>query len=123
MTEAERGRLAEVRRLIFQNLANRVPMASVMGAFRLSEKEVMDHFRFVARCITEYRFKRAMPLHQLHGVEDAALGRLVFFGTLAKIGPIALTSDHKLSEVKTSTIKDAYDAGAISAIANKQGRA
>ena len=122
MNDAERERLAETRRLIFKNLANKVPLEKVKGAFRLSEREVMDHFRFVARAIKEYRFKRALTFQRLDSIRDAQEGRIVFFSTLEKIGPIRLTSDHRLSEIQTAAVKnDPATDRIIDDIAAKQG--
>lgn len=56
MTEGER------RKLTFANLLNGVPVGQIMVAFGMSEKEVMDDFRFVAAKIRSYRFERGMPL-------------------------------------------------------------
>lgn len=121
MTDAERERLAETRRLIFKNLANKVPLDKIKGAFRLSEKEVNDHFRFVARAIKEYRFKRALTYHRLDSFADAVLGRMVFLATLDKIGPIRLTSDHKFSDIQAMAMKnDIATTAAIGEIEAKQ---
>lgn len=120
MTEAERARLAEARRLIFKNLAKEVPVAKVAGAFRMSEKEVTDHFQFVARAIKEYRFRRALIFHKLDTPRDAITGNRVFIDTLSKLGPMVLTSDHKLSQIVTTTISDAVASGKVAEIEARQ---
>jgi len=97
MTDAERQRLAETRRLIFKNLANGVVVEKVMAAFGLSEKEVLDHFRFVARKIWGYRFERGMPYIKVETPADARCQVAPLLHTLKRIGPVSLTSDHKFS--------------------------
>jgi hypothetical protein len=45
------------RRLIFENVANGVPIETIMATFLRSRLEVQKEVEFVARKITEYRFR------------------------------------------------------------------
>lgn len=106
MSDAERTRLADTRRLIFQNLANGVRVEQVMAAFRMSEKEVRDHFAFVARKITEYRFQRAIPYLRCDSVAAAVENKRPFFATLQKCGPVYLTSDFRVMRLTIVGVED-----------------
>jgi hypothetical protein len=102
MNDEERKRLAETRRLIFTNLANGVPVEGVMEGFHLSEKEVLDHFRFVARKIWGYRFERAQPYIKCETPNDAYHQRRALTYSLDRCGDTYLTSDHRLHNEKTA---------------------
>lgn len=50
----------ERRKLVFTNLLNGLPVASITATFHLSEAEVMADFKFVMQKLRSYRFERAM---------------------------------------------------------------
>lgn len=75
------------RRLVFANLANGVPVAQVMQAQKMSEKEVMDAFSFMSKKIVSYRFERGMPLYPCLTIADAQANRVEFLWTLQRINP------------------------------------
>jgi hypothetical protein len=106
LAEEERKHLADVRRLIFVNLANGVQVPDVMVAYRLSEKEVLDHFRFVSRKIWGYRFERGLPYIRCETPQDAFHQRRALFHSLDRCGDTYLTSDHRLSREQTQEISD-----------------
>lgn len=106
MTDEERARLAETRRLIFQNLCNGVSVQQAMGAFQLSEKEVRDHFAFVARKIVEYRFRRTLPWIKCGTIGEAIANRVALFKVLANLGAVYLTSDFKISHMVAVNLTD-----------------
>lgn len=78
MTDGER------RKLVFTNLCNGVSVPRVMEAMRLSEKEVMDDFKFVITKIRSYRFERSQPLIACGSVEDARTNRVQLLQTMIR---------------------------------------
>jgi hypothetical protein len=95
-----RESLGEMRRLIFENVANGVAIDRVMAAFSQSNLEVQKHVAFVARKIAEYRFRRcadgsphgAPPLAS-ETYADIRLNRKALLETLSRLGPLYLSSD------------------------------
>lgn len=106
MTDAERLRLGEERMLIFRNFCNGVPVEELTGTFRHSALEIEKEILFVARKIREYRFRRlaeaskhgAPPL-QCDTLHDIRINRLPLMETLAKLGPVYLSSDLLLPKI------------------------
>lgn len=96
MTDDERVKLADMRRLVFANLARGVAMQTVMETFHLSEKEATDIFRMVGERIGQYRFERKMPYADYKSIPGAMKNCAMLLHSLGKIGPIALTTDPKL---------------------------
>jgi len=88
--------------MIFINLANGVPLAGVMAAFRRSEKEVMDDFWFVASKIRSYRFERGAPMLPILSIADArGANRAAILLTLRNVN---LTVDPKFSKIDTEKL-------------------
>lgn len=75
----------ERRRLVYTNLLNFLPVERVMVAFEMSEKEVMDDFRFVALKIRSYKFERQMPPVAGETIELARANRVDLLITLGKL--------------------------------------
>lgn len=73
------------RRLIFQNLANGVPIAIVARDFHKQPFEVMDDFRFVVSKIKSYGFVRVMPYIPCETLELANKNRVFLFDLLEKL--------------------------------------
>lgn len=74
----------ERRRLVFTNLVNGLPVARVMEAFKLSEKEVLVDFAFVSLKLRSYRFERAMPILKCSTIAEARDYRLDCLWTLQR---------------------------------------
>lgn len=108
----------EERRLIFQNIANGVPMESIMAAFRRSEKEIWDEVEYVGRKIREYRFRRHMPPLEVQGIRAIRLNRLALLETLEKLGPEYLASDLVLPKI---TIQSLDSPGMIKEASRRTG--
>jgi len=87
-----RLKLGEERRLIFENVANGVPMEKIKAAFRRSEEEVWREVEFVGRKIREYRFRRHLPPLQCQGIKAIRWNRRALLETLRKLGPDYLSS-------------------------------
>lgn len=93
MTEEDRRRLGEDRRLIFENVANGVPLEHVAAAFRRSVPEVERELGFVAKKLREYRFRRRQPPLDCDQVKDIRWNRVPLLETLRKLGPDYLSSE------------------------------
>lgn len=59
------------RRLVFCNLLNGVPIPEIMTALKMSEKEVMDDFRYGAQKVRSYIFERGMMLVPMETIQEA----------------------------------------------------
>ncbi len=101
MSETDRVKLAEERKLIFANLVNGVPVASVMEAFKRSEDEVMADFAFVATKIISYRFERGMPFVNCRSIDEAIRKKALALHSLERIN---LLTDPVYSKVETAPI-------------------
>lgn len=100
----DRLKLGEERRLIFQNLANGVPMQSIMAVFRRSEAEVWKEVEFVGRKIREYRFRRRMPPVELQGIKAILFNRRQLLETLEKLGNDYLSSELIIPKITTEAL-------------------
>lgn len=99
-------RLGEERRLIFQNIANGVPMERVMAAFRRSEAEVWREVEFVGRKIREARFRTRMPPLECQGIRAIRWNRKALLETLGQLSDAYLSSDLVLPNIGVQTIDD-----------------
>lgn len=110
------------RRLIFENVANGVPVETIMTTFRKSRLEVQQDVEFVAKKITEYRFRRltdgptkkgapatARPLVPCSTYADIRLHRTNLLETLSKLGDRYLSSPLLLPKVTIQKV-DSPDA-------------
>lgn len=118
MTEAERLKLGEERRLIFENVANCVPIEQIMTAFRRSKEEVEREIAFVAKKIREYRFRRRMPPLECDDVRSIMWNRRALLENIAKLGPDYLSSDLLIPRI---TIQRANSASDIREVAHRAG--
>jgi len=106
MTDAERLKLGEDRKLIFENLANGVPLPEICTTFRRSETEIWRETAFVAKKITEYRFRRYMPPLACGDLVDIRRNRKALLETLAHLGPNYLSSELLLPRIKAHEVEN-----------------
>lgn len=99
MTVADLQKLGEARRLIFENVANGVPVEQVCAAFRRSPTEVERELQFVARKIREARFRTRMPPIACDDVKDVRFHRRPLLETLRQLGDDYLASDLLLPKI------------------------
>lgn len=112
MLDEQHRRLAEKRRLVFENVANGAPLETIRGAFRVSDVEIQQIVAFVGRKITEYRFRRsseaaagASPPIACSTIDDARLNRLAALETLSKCGPVYLSSELVLPKIAIQKVE------------------
>jgi hypothetical protein len=114
MTAVDPRKRGEERRLIFQNIANGVPLEKVMAAFSRSQKEIWDEVEFVGRKIREYRFRRHLPPVEHKGLRAMRFNRRVLLETLDKLGPEYLSSElliPKITVQELDSVGMVIDAG------------
>ena len=105
-TAAER--LGEERRLIFENVANGVPIQQVMSVFRRSEKQVMDEVKFVAKKIAEYRFRRHAPPLGCSTLNEISFNRRPLLETLRKLGDVYLSTELIIPNIHVGQLTDPH---------------
>lgn len=86
-------KLGEERRLIFENVANDVPIEQIMVAFRRSREEIDREVAFVGRKLREYRFRRRLPPLDCETQRDIRWNRRALLENVAKLGPEYLSSE------------------------------
>jgi hypothetical protein len=102
LTEVEKT--GERRRLVFSNIANGVPLTSVMAVFKMSELEVTNDLKFVLRKIMEYRYAMTVnggsktspfvaPIIPADSHADILVHGKSMLVTLTKLGNQTLGSD------------------------------
>lgn len=99
MTEEERRALGRTRRLVFQNIANGVPVERVGEDLRLSRLEIDQALRFVTRKITEHLVMRRQPPIACGDLRAIRWHRKALLGVLARIGDLDLSTDLILSKI------------------------
>lgn len=99
-------RLGQDRRLIFENVANGVPIQQVMNVFRRSEKEVMDEVRFVGKKVAEYRFRRHMPPLGCDTLNELRINRAAILETLRKLGDLYLGTSLLIPNIHVGSLDD-----------------
>lgn len=104
MTEDERRALGLTRRLVFENLCNGVPAEKVGEDLRLSQLEVDQARRFVARKITEYLALRRQPPIDCDDLRGMRWNRGRCLGVLARIGDIDLSTDLILAKITVQAL-------------------
>ena len=92
MTEDERRALGRTRRLVFQNIANGVPVEQIRESLRLSALEVEQAQAFVARKITENRTLRRQPTIPCGTLAEIRYNRRALLGVLSLIGDLDLST-------------------------------
>lgn len=105
-------RLGRERRLMFTNYANGVDIEAMKEPFHRSAAEIERDILFVAKKITEYRFRRntegtlkqregwnAGPPIQCDTLFDIRLRRKALLETLRKIGDLTLSSELLLPKI------------------------
>lgn len=100
----ERLKRGEERRLIFQNVANGVPMEKIKAAFLRSEDEVWREVEFVARKIREARFRAQMPPLECQGIKAIRWNRRALLDTLRQLSAEYLSSDLLIPKIGIQTI-------------------
>ena len=117
MSEEERLKLGEDRKLIFRNFCNGVPVEQLTGTFLRSADEIEREVLFVARKLREFRFRRtsegtaeqrtkwnAGPPVQSDTLLDIRLNRRALMETLSKVGPKYLSSALLLPNVQIQKV-------------------
>lgn len=104
MTPEERRALGQTRRLVFQNVANGVPVERIRETLRVSELEVDQAVRFVSRKITEYLVIERQPPIPCESVTAIRFHRRKLLGVLARIGDLNLSSQLYLSKVLVQSL-------------------
>lgn len=104
MTEEERKAIGLRRRLAFQNLANGVPEERIRTNLRLSELELEQAQKFVAKKITEYLVLRRQPPIPCGDLREIRWNRQSLLGVLAKIGDLDLSTELTLSRITVQAI-------------------
>lgn len=104
MTEDERRRLGNVRRLVFQNLANGVSPEKIGENLRLSALEVEQAQAFVAKKITEYLTLRRQPPLPCGNLKEIRWNRRALLGVLAKIGDVDLSTQLILGRITVQAL-------------------
>lgn len=104
MTEDERKALGLRRRLAFQNLANGVPEERIRTNLRLSELELEQAQKFVAKKITEYLVLRRQPPIPCGDLREIRWNRQSLLGVLAKIGDLDLSTELTLSRITVQAL-------------------
>lgn len=104
MTEEERKAIGLRRRLAFQNLANGVPEERIRTNLRLSELELEQAQKFVAKKITEYLVLRRQPPIPCGDLREIRWNRQSLLGVLAKIGDLDLSTELTLSRITVQSI-------------------
>jgi len=98
--------VGEDRRLIFENVANGVPIQQVMSVFRKSEKEVMDEVRFVGKKVAEYRFRRHQPPLACDTLNELRINRVAILETLRKLGDTYLGTSLLIPNIHVGSLDD-----------------
>lgn len=104
------GAVGERRRLVFSNLLNGVSIEQLMATFKLSAKEVMDDFDFVARKIRSYRFERGQPFLLCDTIANASGAREALLFTLTRINT---DTDPKFSHIQTLPFEPTMGSAAV----------
>lgn len=99
------------RRLIFENYINGVDIEDLKAPFCRSADEITKEIFFVARKITEYRFRRlsdgskhAAPLVPCSSLLDIRLNSTTLRETLGKCGDIYLSSEILIPKITLQKI-------------------
>lgn len=96
----DRLKRGEERRLIFENVANGVPMEKIKAAFRRSEEEVWREVEFVGRKIREARFRTRMPPLEVQGIKAILWNRKPLLETLRQLSNDYLSTDLIISKIE-----------------------
>lgn len=107
------GAIGERRRLVFSNLLNGVSVEQVMVTFKLSAKEVMDDYEFVARKIRSYRFERGQPFLLCDTIANARGSREALLFTLSRLNT---DTDPKFACIQTLDFDPAAGSSALQKI-------
>ena len=101
-------RLGEDRRLIFENVANGVPIQQVMSVYRRSEKELWDEVQFVGKKISEYRFRRHQPPLGCANLNEIRINRLALLDTLRRLGDVYLSTSLLIPQIHVGKMDDPH---------------
>ena len=104
MTESERRAAGNTRRCVFQNLANGIPPEKVGEDMKLSQLEVDQARRAVAKKITEHLFLRRQPPIPCEDILAIRWNRKPLLSVLAMIGDLDLSSDLILSKLTVQAL-------------------
>ncbi len=104
MTDEERRAKGRVRRLVFQNIANGVPVDRIREDMRLSDLEIEQARTFVGRKITENRTLRRQPNIPCGTIAEIRYHRRELLGVLSLIGDLDLSTELILSKLLVQQI-------------------
>ena len=104
MTEEERRAKGRTRRLVFQNIANGVPLPQIRESLRVSDLEIAQAQAFVTRKINENRALRRQPMILCSDIRDIRNNRRALLGVLSLIGDLDLSTDLILSKMMIQQI-------------------
>lgn len=94
----DRVKMAERRKLIFQNLVNGVPQEALRETFQATDKEIGGIFEYVTRKVRSYRFERGMPFVKCDTVDAARRNQALVLHTLERLN---LSKDPKFSKIES----------------------
>ena len=92
MTDEERRAIGTTRRLVFQNLANGVPVEMIRTTLHLSDLEIDQARDFVAKKITQHLILRRQAPIPCTTMADIRWNRIDLLSVLAKIGDLDLSN-------------------------------
>lgn len=104
MVEDERREMGRARRLVFQNIANGVPVEKICADMRLSRLELEQAQKFVAKKIAEHLFLRRQPPIAADSILEIRSNRRALLAVLARIGDIDLSTDLILAKLMVQAI-------------------
>lgn len=104
MTDEDRRALGMARRLAFQNLATGVPAERICAALGLTQLELDQMRRFVARKITEHLVLRRQPPIACDDVRTMRANRVKLLGVLARIGDLDLSTELVLGRITVQVL-------------------
>jgi hypothetical protein len=94
----------QLRRLVFQNIANGVPTPRVMTDLRLSQYEVERELRFVGRKIVQHLVLRRQPPIACDTVVDVRWNRRALLAVLARMGDLDLSTELILGRITVQAL-------------------
>lgn len=104
MPEDERRALGLSRRLVFENQCNGVPDEKIGADLRMSQLEIDQARRYVAKKIAEYLVLRRQPPVACDDLRAMRWNRRRALAVLANIGDIDLSTDLILSKLTTQAL-------------------
>ncbi|CAN5577423.1 hypothetical protein BH10PSE14_BH10PSE14_06770 [soil metagenome] len=104
MTEDERRARGQTRRLVFENMCNGVPDEKLREDFCLSQLELDQVRRFVAKKITEYLVLRRQPPVDCGDHRAIRWNRKRIIAILANLGDVDLSTELILAKITVQSL-------------------